>query len=133
MAEYKMTPEVQKLQKSLMKKRIKEKAEKGKMTDADASLFAGPDSPSEYKPVETTIAEGTSERPMATRMKSAEYETLRMKLKNAMKSYENDNSTDNEANLRSAKEALEKFQSENKELLEKDIIPRKKMIKRVME
>lgn len=133
MAEYKMTPEVQKLQKSLMKKRIKEKAEKGKMTESDTAYFAGNDRPSEYTPVETTIAEGTSQRPMATRLKSGEYETLRMKLKNAMNSYSENKNDKTESELRSAKEALEKFQSENKELLEKDIIPRKKMIKRVME
>lgn len=132
MAEYKMTPEVQKLQKSLMKKRIKEKAA-GKESNVGFAGIEGSDEELEYKPVETTIAEGTSQRPMATRMKSAEYETLRMKLKNAMNSYSENKNDKTESELRAAKEALEKFQSENKELLEKDIIPRKKMIKRVME
>lgn len=132
MAEYKMTPEVQKLQKSLMKKRIKEKAV-GKESKTGFASVEGSDEELEYKPVETTIAEGTSERPMATRMKSAEYETLRMKLKNAMNEYSKDKNSKTEAELRSAKEALESFQSQNKELLEKEIIPRKKMIKRVME
>ena len=132
MAEYKMTPEVQKLQKSLMKKRIKEKAAT-KESKVGFPVVEGSDEDLEYTPVETTIAEGTSQRPMATRMKSSEYETLRMNLKNAMNAYSEDKNSSTEKDLRAAKEALEMFQKENKELLEKEIIPRKKMIKRVME
>lgn len=132
MAEYKMTPEVQKLQKSLMKKRIKEKAAT-KESKVGFPVVEGSDEDLEYTPVETTIAEGTSQRPMATRMKSSEYETLRMNLKNAMNAYSEDKNSSTEKALRAAKEALEMFQKENKDLLEKEIIPRKKMIKRVME
>ena len=132
MAEYKMTPEVQKLQKSLMKKRIKEKAAT-KESKVGFPVVEDSDEELEYTPVETTIAEGTSQRPMATRMKSSEYETLRMNLKNAMNAYSEDKNSSTEKELRAAKEALEMFQKENKELLEKEIIPRKKMIKRVME
>ena len=132
MAEYKMTPEVQKLQKSLMKKRIKEKAAT-KESKVGFPVVEDSDEELEYTPVETTIAEGTSQRPMATRMKSSEYETLRMNLKNAMNAYSEDKNSSTEKDLRAAKEALEMFQKENKELLEKEIIPRKKMIKRVME
>lgn len=132
MAEYKMTPEVQKLQKSLMKKRIKEKAAT-KESKVGFPVVDGSDEELEYTPVETTISQGTSQRPMATRMKSSEYETLRMNLKNAMNAYSEDKNSSTEKELRAAKEALEMFQKENKELLEKEIIPRKKMIKRVME
>ena len=132
MAEYKMTPEVQKLQKSLMKKRIKEKSAT-KESKVGFPVVEGSDEDLEYTPVETTIAEGTSQRPMATRMKSSEYETLRMNLKNAMNAYSEDKNSSTEKALRAAKEALEMFQKENKDLLEKEIIPRKKMIKRVME
>ena len=132
MAEYKMTPEVQKLQKSLMKKRIKEKAAT-KESKVGFPVVEGSDEDLEYTPVETTITKKTNQRPITTRMKSSEYETLRMNLKNAMNAYSEDKNSSTEKALRAAKEALEMFQKENKDLLEKEIIPRKKMIKRVME
>lgn len=132
MAEYKITPEVEKLQKSLMKKRIKDKA-LTKESKTGFPVTEDSDEELEYTPVETTIAQGTSQRPMSTRLKSGEYETLRMNLKNAMNAYSENKNSSTEKELRAAKEALEMFQKENKELLEKEIIPRKKMIKRVME